>query len=76
MLGMKALPYVGDLARKADAIVPYASMALNVVRLLAPVYDEAAMQLDESLGAVSMGLHAAPYIANTANNIAQKVVNV
>ena len=73
MFGMKALPYVGDLARQADKGVPYLSTALKVVPLLAPEYTEATMAVDDSLGAVSMGLKAAPRIANAASSIAQKV---
>ena len=76
MFGMKALPYVGDLARQADKGVPYLSTALKVVPLLAPEYTEAAMAVDDSLGAVSMGLKATPHIANAASSIAQKVDNV
>ena len=44
--------------------------------MLAPEYTEAAMVADDSLGAVSMGLKAAPHIANAASSIAQKVDNV
>ena len=76
MFGMKALPYVGDLARQADKGVPYLSTALKVVPLLAPEYTEAAMAADDSLGAVSMGLTEAPHIAHAASSIAQKVDNV
>ena len=76
MFGMKALPYIGDLARKADSGVPYLSTALKVVPLLAPEYTEAAMAADDSLGTVLMGLKMAPYIANAASSIAQKVDNV
>ena len=66
----------GDLARKVDSAVPYASMALNTVPLLAPEYAESAMQKDESLGSDSMGLKAVPYVANTADSIAVKVNTV
>ena len=48
----KALHYVGNVARKGDAVVPYASMALNTVSVLAPEYGVAAMQTDDSLGVV------------------------
>ena len=51
--------------------MPYVSTALKVVSLLAPEYGEAAMSMDDQWGKVSMGLQAAPYIANAANNIAQ-----
>ena len=50
--------------------------ALKVVPLLGPEYGEAAMAIDAQLGQVSIGLQAAPYIANSASNIAQKVDNV
>ena len=56
MFGMKALPYVGYLARQADKGVPYLYPALTVVPLLAPEYTEAAMAADDSIGTVSMGL--------------------
>ena len=46
MFGMPTRPYVGDLARKADTVVPYASMTLKSVPLLAPAYGKAAVQLD------------------------------
>ena len=75
MFGMKAVSFIGDLARKADTAVPYVSMVLKTVPWLAPEYGEAAIKLDESLGTVSIGLKAAPYIANTASSIAQKVDN-
>ena len=55
MCGMKAVPCIGDLARKVDAAVPYVSMGLKTVPLLAPENGEAALKLDESVGAVSMG---------------------
>ena len=76
MFGTKALPYVGDLARQADKGVPYLSTALKVVPLLAPENTDAAMAADDALGAVSMGLKAAPHIANAASSIEQKVDNV
>ena len=60
MFGMKALPYVGDLARQADKGVPYLSTPLKIVPLLAPEYIEHAMAVDDSLGAVSMGLKSNP----------------
>ena len=44
----KALLYVGDLVRKVDAAVPYASMALHIVPLLTPKYGETVIQLNES----------------------------
>ena len=50
MFGMRALPYIGDLAQKADSGVPYLSTTLKVVPLLAPEYTEAAMAADDSLG--------------------------
>ena len=33
------------------------------------------MQLDDSLGAVLIGLHAALYVVNAASSIAKKVAN-
>ena len=35
-----------------DAFIPYAPMAVKVFPLIAPEYGEAAMQLDQTLGAV------------------------
>lgn len=67
MFGMKAMPYIGDLARQADQSMPYVSTALKVVPLLAPEYVETAMAIYDQLGTVSMGLQAAPYIANAAS---------
>ena len=73
---MKAMPYIGDFARQSDKAIPYVSTALKVVPFLALEYSEAAIAIDDQLGKVSMGSKAAPYIANTASNIAQKVDNV
>ena len=70
------MPYIGDLARQADKGIPYLSTALKVVPLLAPEYGEAAIAIDDQLGKVPMVFKAAPYIANAASNIAQKVDNV
>ena len=56
MFGMQERPYVSGLARRADSAVPYAPLAIVIMPLLAPAFGEAAMQLDDSLGAVSMGL--------------------
>ena len=56
---MKALPYVGELAKLADKGVPFfLSAGLNLVPFLAPEYAEASMKIDESLGTVSAGLKA------------------
>ena len=41
MVGTEALPYVGDLAKKADIVIPYMSMALTVIHLIAPESGEA-----------------------------------
>ena len=60
MFGMKAVPCIGDLAREADTTLPYVSMGLKTVPLLAPEYGDATIKLDESLGTVSVGLKAAP----------------
>ena len=73
---MKALPHIGDLARQADKGIPYLSTGLKVVPLLAPAYIEPAFAKVGSLGTVSMGLKAAPHIANVASTIAKKVGNV
>ena len=43
--------------------------------ILAPEYGEAAVKVDESLGSVSMGLKAVPYVANTASSVARTVNN-
>ena len=48
-------------------------MGLKTVPWLAPDYGEAAIPLGDSLGKVSFGLKAGPYIANRATGIAQKV---
>ena len=58
--GMKALPYVGELAKQVDKGIPYLSAALKVLPLLAPECTEATMAVDDSLGAVSMVLKATP----------------
>ena len=76
MYGIKALPYIGDLARKADATVPYVTSALNVVPLLAPDYGESHMAICDSFGTVSLGCKAAPHDANAATSIATKVHNL
>ena len=70
MFGLKALPDIGYLARKPYTAVPYVSTALKVVLLLALEYTEAATAMDGSLRNVSMGLNAAPHIANAASSIA------
>ena len=41
MVGTEALPYVGDLAKKADIVIPYMSMALTVIHLIVPESGEA-----------------------------------
>ena len=48
-------------------------MAMKVVPWIAPEYAEAAMQLDDALGAVSIGCGAAIYAANAASSVAKKV---
>ena len=48
-------------------------MASKVVPWIAPEYAEAAMQLDDSLGAVSIRCDAAIYAANAASSVAKKV---
>ena len=68
MCGTQAFPTVGDLIRKADSFVPYASLALNVVSWVAPEYCPAAMHPDAYLGAVSMCPNAAHYVANAASS--------
>ena len=76
MFGMNALPHIGDLARQVDKGIPYLSTGLKVVPLLAPAYIEPAMAKVGALGTVSMGLKAAPHIANVASTIAKNVDNV
>ena len=76
MIGTKTMPYTGNLARQADKAIPYVSTALKIVPLGAPAYGEAAMATDDQLGKVSNGLQAAPHIANSDSNTAQKVGNV
>ena len=44
--------------------------------MTAPEFAPAALGIDESLGQISMGLQAVPYVANTASHIANKVDNV
>ena len=60
MCGMKALPYVGDLARQVGTAVPYALMVSKTVPLLAPEYATTAMKINKSVGSVSMGLKGGP----------------
>ena len=73
MFGMKALPYVGELAKQVDKGVPYLSGELKVVPFVVTAYGEAAMQDDESLGTVSAGLKAAPYVTKAASQVAQEI---
>ena len=54
-------------------VAPYASMDFKVVPWIAPKYSEAAMQLDDALGAVSIFSDAAIYAANAASSVAKKV---
>ena len=61
---------------KADAVVPYISLGLKSVPLIAPEFAPAPLELDEQLGPITMGLQAAPHVANTASHIASKVDNV
>ena len=72
---MTAPYYVGDLARNADAVVPFASMALRVVSLLAPEHGEAAMQLDDPFGACLIGFNAGLYGVNAASSLAKQADN-
>ena len=76
MLGMQALPYLGNLAGRATAAVPYISLGLTAVPLIAPEFAPTPLELNESLGSISNGLQAAPYVANTASHIANKDDNV
>ena len=73
---MQALLYLGNVAGKADAAVPYISLGLKAVPLIAPEFAPTTLELDESLGPISMGLQAAPYVANTASHIADEIDNV
>ena len=76
MFGMKALPYVGELAKQVDKGVPYLSGALKVVPVVALEYGEAAMQVDNSLGTVPAGLKSAPYVTKAASQVAHKIDRV
>ena len=69
MLRTKALPHVKDLGRNVGTAVPYDSMALKTVPLLAPEYGETAIKIDASFGSNTLGLKAVPYVANTASRI-------
>ena len=55
MFGMKAVPFIGEFALHADTAIPHVSIGMATVPLLAPENGEAAIKLDESLGAVSIG---------------------
>ena len=55
MFGTESLQNIGDLARKADTTVPYVSMALNAVPLIAPEYGETTVKLDDSVWTTSIG---------------------
>ena len=72
MFGMKALQYVGELAKQVDKGVPYLSGALKIVPFVAPEYADAAMQVDNSLGTGSSSLKAARYVTKTVSRAAQK----
>ena len=61
--------------RNLVAVVLYASMALNTVPFIAPEYGEAAMQIYDSLGAISIGLNATPYVASATSNLTKQVDN-
>ena len=78
MLGMKALPYVGELAKQVDNVVPYRALSagLKVLPFVAPEHAEAAMQADSSLSTVSAGLKAAPFVTNNIRQVAQKIARV
>ena len=76
MLGMQALPYLGNLAGKADAAVPYKSLSLKAVPLIAPEFAPTTLELDESLGPITLGLQADPYVVNSVSHIANQVDNV
>ena len=52
---MKAMPYIGDLARQADKAIPYFSTSRKVVAFLAPENGEAAIAIDDQYGKVPMG---------------------
>ena len=73
--GEQALLSVVGFARQVGAVVPDASMAFKDVPLIAPEHGEAALQLDGSIGAVSIFLNAAAYVANGASSIAKTVDN-
>ena len=69
MCGMQALPYICDLARKADTVVPYATIAYSE-------YGDAVVQTDSSLEFAPLGLKAAPPVAANISAIAKKSQNV
>ena len=49
---------------------------MKTVPLIAPEYGAAAIELDDSLGTVHIGLNAVPSVANEASSIAETVDNV
>ena len=51
-------------------------MSLKAVPLIAPELAPAAIEADESLPAVSLGLQAAPFMTTAVSHIANKVDNV
>jgi len=76
MAGAQMLPYLGEIAGKADAAVPYVSIGLKAVPLIAPELAPLAIEADESLTAISLGLQAAPFMTKAVSHIANKVDNV
>lgn len=58
MLGMKAVPFIGDLSTEAERAILYVAMDLQTIPLLAPRYGETTIKLDETSGTISMWLKA------------------
>ena len=73
---MEALYCVGELAGKVGTADPYAWTVLQTESLIAPEYGEVAMNRDESLGSVYIGLKVVIYVAHTSSSIATKVDDV
>ena len=76
MFGMKAMPYIWDLARQADKAIPYVPTALKVVPFTRAWIRGIGHGNRWPIRRVAMGLQAAPYIANAASHIAQNVDKV
>ena len=71
MVGMKALPHVGDFSQEEGHINSTCFDGFKDGTLLAPEYGKPAMQLDKYLSSVSLVLKAVPHVVNTASSIAK-----